>query len=660
MTAILGVFGPARNLHDDARALVTVAAGWRRRSPGAIGDDATLGLVVPDGDAASGSTVAGDTEMAVAADASFYRIGDLPARVRALLPPHPTPAHVVLAAYRVFGDRCVEHLEGDYAFVVWIARERRVYCARDHAGRRALHVAERGGTLVVASDLATIASLPSFDARPHAATVGADAAGLFFAVDDETSMAGVRTLPGGWSAGWRPADRIAMQRFWEPRTGWGAELGFDDAAMHLRDLLGDAVAARMNDAPASVWMSGGRDSTAVFAAGMDAIGRGRAPGASLVPVSRSHPPGDSGREDETITAVAERWDARPRWVHAVGVPMIEREGAGVPWRTDSFAQPYENLTRALARASRAAGTSVAFDGFGGDFLFQVSRNYLADEVRRGAVRSALADWHAIDRGREGIRGFVRAGVVPLLPPGLTGAVGALMRRPLAQAIGDRDVPAWIEPRFVAAHGLLERARASMGEAGRAATIVERETRFYLTHPFFGRVNAAMARCAREEGVELRSPLMDPRVIAFALSRPREERNRAGDQKRLLRAAMRGLLPEEVLAPRPTKTGTLATYFRAHMVKDGLPRLRTIARAPRLAEWGIVHRGRLRRAVEEFAAAKWSYPHVEALYCTLMAELWLRAHEPAPEVTSSSAPATSSTLEYPRGRADRTLAGRAAR
>jgi asparagine synthase (glutamine-hydrolysing) len=332
----------------------------------------------------------------------------------------------------------------------------------------------------------------------------------------------------------------------------------------------------------------------------------------------------------------------------------------VPWRTDSFAQPYENLTRALARASRAAGATIALDGFGGDFLFQVSRNYLADELRRGAVRAALSDWRAIDRGREGLGGFARAAVVPLLPPVVAQAIGALRGHPLAQAIGDRDVPAWIEPRFVAAHGLLERSRMDGREARGTGSVVDRETRFYLTHPFFARVNAAMSRCAREEGIELRSPLMDPRVIAFALARPREERNRAGDQKRLLRAAMHGLLPDAVLGPRPTKTGTLTTYFRAHMVKDGLPRLRTVARAPRLAEWGIVDRARLQRAVEAFAAAKWSYPHVEALYCTLMAELWLRAHEPGPEVASPAALAQPSTLEVPRGRADRTPAGRAAR
>ncbi|HYR11324.1 MAG TPA: asparagine synthase-related protein, partial [Longimicrobium sp.] len=129
----------------------------------------------------------------------------------------------------------------------------------------------------------------------------------------------------------------------------------------------------------------------------------------------------------------------------------------------------------------------------------------------------------------------------------------------------------------------------------------------------------------EMGVELRSPLLDRRVVELAAGRPREERNAGRETKRLLRASMRGLLPDDVLAPRDTKTGTLGGYFAAAMKAD-FPALAAEAfRAPRLAELGIVHPGALRAACERYARTGDGSLGF-GLVQTLQVELWLRARE----------------------------------
>ena len=188
----------------------------------------------------------------------------------------------------------------------------------------------------------------------------------------------------------------------------------------------------------------------------------------------------------------------------------------------------------------------------------------------------------------------------------------------------RTEPPWIDQRFVREHALVDRF-ASLGPEGQVGrSAVEREVQFYLTHQFFARVNTKMAGFALDHGVDLRSPLLDSRVVHFALSRPAEERNNAGDQKRLLRAAMRGLLPDSVLAGRPEKTGTLASYFAHHMRNDGLAQLTQLLPAPALAGAGIIHSSELARAVARFRAEGAAYEHTESLYCTLQAESWLSA------------------------------------
>ena len=84
----------------------------------------------------------------------------------------------------------------------------------------------------------------------------------------------------------------------------------------------DAVRERFDGGgPTTVWMSGGRDSTAVFAAGQQAIRERRVRGPFL-PVSRSDPVGDVGREDDVIDEVAAFWGVSPRWVDASAVRMI--------------------------------------------------------------------------------------------------------------------------------------------------------------------------------------------------------------------------------------------------------------------------------------------------------------------------------------------------
>ena len=79
----------------------------------------------------------------------------------------------------------------------------------------------------------------------------------------------------------------------------------------------------------------------------------------------------------------------------------------------------------------------------------------------------------------------------------------------------------------------------------------------------------MSTFAREEGVEIRSPLYDRRVIEFALTRPREERSSGVETKKLLRASMRGLLPDSILATRTKRTGVTGGYFGRSM-REHLP------------------------------------------------------------------------------------------
>ena len=59
-------------------------------------------------------------------------------------------AELVLRAYEAWGEDCPVHIDGEYSFLVWNARRRQVFCARDHAGMRPLHYHWDGRRLIVA------------------------------------------------------------------------------------------------------------------------------------------------------------------------------------------------------------------------------------------------------------------------------------------------------------------------------------------------------------------------------------------------------------------------------------------------------------------------------------------------------------------------------
>ena len=570
--------------------------------------------------------VVNEGDLLVAADASLFYRDDLRAKLAGQdVPTGGTSAsHLILAAYRAWGAACVEHLEGDYAFILYDRPNRRVFCTRDFVGKRPAYFADLGDTFVVASAIGSILAHPACSPELNLVVVAATAAGLFSSAGRDTSYQAVQTLPAACHLSWQRGVITGPTRHWVPpvfeRDG---ARPLDAAAQELRHLLCGAVGERLaSSGTTSVWMSGGWDSTAVFGAGQDVL-RGDQGDRRLTPVSMSYPPGDAGREDELISAIASYWNTPVHWLDIKDVPLFDRPAERAVLREEPFAHLYEMWNRAAAGGSGACGARVALDGYGGDQLFLVTECYLADLARRGKWITLAREWNA-KRGKGlGLRDFFRWVIQPVLPQPLLNAAAMLRGgRRLQDYLMEQAVPEWFEPDFVRKYGLLERERSTVPRvpgASRAAL----EAHWWLTSAFPPQVVASVAGFALEAGVELRSPLYDRRVVEFALRRPSWERYHRRETKLLLRRAMRGLLPDHVLAPRRVRTGMTSTYLYRSMQGLYPPLLEDLLRSPLLlAELGVVNPARLRAAACSLHE-RGSFV-VAALAATLQTELWLRA------------------------------------
>ena len=638
MSVILAVIGGESAAFDDTtiyRALTAMRASSDDRFAIWRGAGATLAVARHAWElspAFSGDAlVVTDGEIAVVADASIYYRDELRA---ALARAHvgvtgSSASHLILAAYCAWGADCAARLEGDFAFVVWDARTHTVVAARDFSGKRTLYYSERSGrgnesgTLVIASTPGGALALPGANAALDLTVIAETAAGLWGG-SAETCYEAVRVLQGGETLTRGGGAAMRLYRHWSPPAASTRNAPpFEEAAIELRKLLVRAVSERLDtEGDTTIWLSGGWDSPAVFAAGASALDAEHST-RKLLPVSISYPEGDPGREDELIREIAARWNADVRWLDIRNIPFFDHPHERAAQRDEPFAHPFEMWHRSLARGTRATNSRVALEGVGGDQLFQVSEVYLADLLRTGRLTELAREWKTKGMSGSGFRNFFRWAIQPNLPrPALAAAQLVRGGRPLVSYL-ERSLPPWIDSRFARAHSLEQRDRLNAPRITRGSR-ADRETAWYLSHQYFPRVFGAVSGFAKEEGVEIRSPLYDKRVIELALTRPREERSSGAETKKLLRAAMRGLLPDSILAPRTKRTGVTEGYF-ARSMREQLPAMVDAAFAHSLLEAaGVIDAMEFRRAVDAYARGVQSNFSV-SLYFTLQTELWLQTH-----------------------------------
>ncbi|MFN8652017.1 MAG: asparagine synthase-related protein [Gemmatimonadales bacterium] len=592
---------------DDARIGVTRAA-WEL-APGFAG----------------GVMVLEEEGIVVAADASLYYLEELRRGLRAAgqSPRGDSPSHLIAAAYRAWGSRLVEVLEGDYAFLVWDRRSRVLCAARDFAGSRPLYFGRAGTQLVLASTPVAVTAHPGIPRTLNRLAIAEDLIGASSMVVGDTPFEAVQLLPAGARLLWEPGKSPRVEGFWEPPVFERNEgPGTAEAAEQLRALLRAAVRERLAPAgPTAVWTSGGYDSPAVLGLALSARGGARGP---VLPVSMSYPAGDPGREDELIQAVAAHLSCPVHWVDVASVPGLPDPWAWAERREEPFAHPYEEWNRALAAGSRDEGARVILGGNGGDQFFGVSPVFMADLLRQGRWGTLWSEARRMGFGRRDARQIFHWIVQPALPPSLLELATRLRGRPLRAHL-QSPIPDWLRLDRATTDALwqrqwqyrLRRPQETFGSA---------ETAWYLTSKFGQRIATSIVGIAQQSGVEPRSPMYDRRVIEFMARRPREDRYALGETKILLRRALEGVLPAEHLAPRKTRTG-LPTSYLNRARNAALPAwLEAAGKSLQMEELGITSRAALEGAMTRFLKhPEWEGRLAGQLFNVLAAEFWIRRH-----------------------------------
>lgn len=447
---------------------------------------------------------------------------------------------VLLAAYAHWGTAAFTRLVGMFAFVLLDTLKRCIVLCRDYFGIKPLYFTTDDGALYFASELP---ALMEFGGNVRQV----DAVQLYrylrYGITDSgsrTMFSRVRQLPAGCFAEIALDSAVTPQpvRYWNLQANQIGDISFDEAAAELRGLfLGNVAMHMRSDVPIGSALSGGIDSSAIVCA-MRHLSSDLDLHVFTYVAADPHL-----NEERWVDIVAKRAGAK---VHKT-YPQADDLVRDLPRLGIAQGEPFGGTStyaqyRVFAEA-HAAEVKVLLDGQGADELLAGYRVYLgvrlADLVRGGKLREAASFLHRC-KGQPGVSSsyVVQKAAEYLLPSEVQG--------PLRRLVGRELLPAWMNGSWFHDAGVNPVAEApSLGRP----SLKEELTRS-LTATSLPLLLRYEDRNSMAWSVESRVPFLTPRLAEFILSLPSSYIiGDEGMSKRVFRAAMRGIVPDEILDRR---------------------------------------------------------------------------------------------------------------
>lgn len=535
---------------------------------------------------------------------------------------------VIVHLYEEFGDECVQHLRGMFAFAVWDEPRRRLLIARDRLGIKPLFFGQFDGKLAFASELKALLQLPWV---PRDLDWGAVANLFAFLTTprDQSILSGIRKLEPGHRLVAEAGKPLKISRYWDVRFESDATRSEGQLVEELRELLDEAVRLRMIcDVPFGAFLSGGIDSSAVVAT-MARLGR--------QPV-KTFTVGFDERQFSEVDHARVVADAFGTEHHELVLkPDVVSVLDDLAWHVDEPFGDSSAIPTYMVSRLAAEHVKVVLSGDGGDELFGGYDRYRVEERERryeripAVVRSLMGAVGG--RMKEGMKGrnFLRHIALEGAERYMDASIlfGAEEQQSLFQA------PA--AERILAANPWgLARDELARHPGHWLSAIQERDLKNYLPLDILTKVD----RMSMAHSLEARVPLLDHKLVEFAVTIPPELRLRDGSTKYIFKQAMRGILPDSIIdRPKQGFAVPLASWFRGQLdgyLEDLL--LSDVSRGRQLFNAAYVE-----KLLQLHAAGR---PMGLALWTLISFELWCRKFLDQPPVTDGAPQFRATTSRAP--------------
>ena len=446
----------------------------------------------------------------------------------------------IVHAYEEYGEDCPKKLNGMFGFAILDQKKQTLFLARDRLGIKPLYYYHDSGKFAFGSELKSILQVENIPRE-----VDRRALDIFLTFEYIPSpysiFEGIRKLPPGHSLTLKDG-RITIKEYWDLRFD-EKETPEDDLCEQLLDLFQDAVKIRlMSDVPLGAFLSGGIDSSAIVAMMSRVMDR---PVKTFSIAFKE----DTYNESPYAQQIANRFNTEHH-VEVIEPNALELTEKLVGFLDEPFGDFSIFPTYLVSKMARKHVT-VSLSGDGGDELFAGYDTYIANKAGRAYER---------------LPGLLRGAMHPILnriPP--TEKKKGLINRAKRFVEGMQLPPDLEHTRWMI---FLQEAEKSKLYSDDLQDVLNGSDSFEFIRSYFNRVNTTdplnrqlyvdiksylvddilvkVDRMSMATSLETRVPFLDHRFVEFTATIPSRLKLQGKSTKYLLKKAMQGILPPEIL------------------------------------------------------------------------------------------------------------------
>jgi asparagine synthase (glutamine-hydrolysing) len=516
---------------------------------------------------------------------------------------------VIVHLYEDLGSRCVERLNGMFAFALWDERRRELLLARDRFGKKPLYYVDVDGSLLFASEVKALLEHPHCPRDLDFESLCGYLA-LEYVPTPRSIFDGVHKLPGGHVLRWHDG-RTSVERYWDLTFGGRDERSEAELVDEFRSRFREAVRRRLvSDVPLGAFLSGGIDSSSVVAMMVESAPAGTV---KTFSIGFDEPSFD---ESDHARVVAAHFGTDHHEEVFTARAMIDL----LPTLADALDEPFGDAsilpTYLLSRFTRESVT-VALGGDGSDELLagyptfsaeRGARLYRVPRLLHEGVFTPLADRLPVSTDNFSIdfriKRFLRgARTTPETRHAMwLGSFSPSEQEPL---LVRPPADPFVEQRL---------ALAAAPTTDWLERLIYLYAKTYLQDDILVKVDRASMACS----LEVRAPFLDVELVEFLNAIPSGLKLHRLRTKHLLKRAMSGLLPPGI-AERPKKGFGIpvAKWFKGELRGA----LQEELSPERIRRQGIFEPAEVQRLVSEHLTGR--RDHRKQLWTLFMFQLWHR-------------------------------------
>ena len=445
---------------------------------------------------------------------------------------------VLIQAYAHWGQRCLTKLVGMFVFAILDLKKRSLFLARDPFGIKPLYYLSSENFFVFASEIKAILEFPGVSRQVNPRRLYEY---LHFGLTDngqDTLFADIKHLPSGhWlEVSLDGPNRCTLNRYYDIDLTQTLDISFEEAASTVKEMFVNNIRLHLrSDVPIGAAVSGGVDSSAIIMAA-----RQLEPNQELN--CFSYVTDDPFlNEEKWVDIVGTAANAVVHKTRPTPDELVLDLDQLIQMQDEPFGSTSIYAQYRVMRLAKENGIKVMLDGQGGDEILAGYTPYLASRLasllRQGRLAEAGHFWNKVRRlpGTTGKDLLYRTGDV-FLPQSLKGLA--------RQLVGKYHLPSWVDMSWFKTRGVdglftKQSKGSNLLRTHLYQTLLETNLPFLLRYE---------DRNSMAYSVESRVPFLTPEFVQFFFTLPEDYLiSIDGNTKSVFRQAMKGIVPDEVLA-----------------------------------------------------------------------------------------------------------------